>query len=87
MRSGCGAGTPCVRDRETARSEVIRAFWVLRAFVVRAGELTGRGDDAVLPVDRDEILRCAARRHGAVAEVPVRRATYERYAALPPTRR
>ena len=26
-----------VRDRETARSENIRAFWVLRAFVVRAG--------------------------------------------------
>ncbi|WP_326637673.1 PEP-utilizing enzyme [Streptosporangium sp. NBC_01755] len=34
-----------VRDRETARSEVMRAFWALRAFVLRAGKLTGHGDD------------------------------------------
>ena len=29
------------RDRERARSEVIRYFWVLRAYAIRAGELTG----------------------------------------------
>jgi pyruvate,water dikinase len=44
-----------VRDRETARSECIRAFWVLRAFVVRAGELTGVGDD-VFYLHREELL-------------------------------
>ena len=32
------------RDREAARSETIRAFWVLRAFVLRAGALTGQGE-------------------------------------------
>ena len=31
------------RDRERARSEVIRYFWVLRAYAQRAGELTGLG--------------------------------------------
>lgn len=35
------------RDRETVHSEVIRVFWVLRAFVLRAGELTGQGDALV----------------------------------------
>ncbi len=33
------------RNRESARSEVVRYFWVLRAFAQRAGELTGIGDD------------------------------------------
>ncbi|MGH4025513.1 MAG: PEP/pyruvate-binding domain-containing protein [Pseudonocardiaceae bacterium] len=40
------------RAREAARSEVIRAFWVLRAFVLRAGELTGAGGDLILPEHR-----------------------------------
>ena len=43
------------RNRELARSEVIRYFWVLRAFVVRAGELTGLGDD-IFFLDLTEIL-------------------------------
>ena len=72
-----------VRDRETARSECIRAFWVLRAFVVRAGALTGDGDDVFyLHVDElGDVLRGAT---AALARVPARRATYERYTALPP---
>ena len=72
-----------VRDRETARSENIRAFWVLRAFVVRAGELTGVGDD-VFFLHRDELLDLLRGDKSALDEVPVRRATYEQYAALPP---
>ena len=72
-----------VRDRETARSENIRAFWVLRAFVVRAGELTGVGDD-VFFLHRDELLDLLRGDKAALDEVPVRRATYEQYAALPP---
>ena len=72
-----------VRDRETARSENIRAFWVLRAFVVRAGELTGVGDD-VFFLHRDELLDLLRGDTAALDEVPVRRATYEQYAALPP---
>ena len=72
-----------VRDRETARSECIRAFWVLRDYVVRAGALTGTGDDVFyLHVDElADVLRGAT---AALARVPARRATYERYQALPP---
>ena len=44
-RQRSSSGAEISRDREQARSEVIRYFWVLRAFVLRAGELTGLGDD------------------------------------------
>jgi len=72
-----------VRDRETARSEAVRAFWVLRAFVLRAGALTGRGDD-VFYLSLDELLDLLRGNPVGLARVPVRRATYARYAALPP---
>ncbi|MFI7108892.1 PEP/pyruvate-binding domain-containing protein [Nonomuraea sp. NPDC050227] len=72
-----------VRDRESARSENIRAFWVLRAFVVRAGELTGHGDD-LFHLYLEEILDVLRGDASALARVPVRRATHDRYAALPP---
>ena len=72
-----------VRDREAARSETVRAFWVLRAFVLRAGALTGRGDD-VFYLYLDELLDLLRGNPAGLARVPVRRATYERYAALPP---
>lgn len=71
-----------VRDREAARSEVVRAFWVLRAYVLRAGELTGHGD-ALFFLEREEIAAVLRGDTAPLAEVPVRRATYERYAALP----
>jgi pyruvate,water dikinase len=72
-----------VRDRESARSENMRAMWVLRAFVVRAGELTGHGDD-VFFLYLDELLALLRGAPSALDRVPVRRATYEKYAALPP---
>ncbi|MEU8378847.1 PEP/pyruvate-binding domain-containing protein [Streptosporangium sp. NPDC048865] len=71
-----------VRDRESARSEVIRAFWALRAFVLRAGELTGHGDDLFF-LSIQEILTVLRGDDAPTARVAVRRATYERYAALP----
>lgn len=79
------------RGRESARSEVIRAFWALRAFAVRAGELTGLGDD-VFYLHVDELLAVLratsgpSRRAGERGPdvVPVRRATYDLYRSLPP---
>lgn len=72
------------RDRESARSELIRGFWVVRAFLVRAGELTGSGDD-VFFLELDEVL--AVLRGRPVTElqdhIRARRATYEHYRALP----
>lgn len=72
-----------VRDREATRSENMRAFWVLRAFVVRAGELTGRGGD-VFYLYLEELLDLLRGDAAALERVPVRRATYQQYVALPP---
>lgn len=71
------------RDREAARSEAIRAFWVLRAFVQRAGVITGLGDD-IFFLSIDEILSVLGGNRASLAHIPARRAAYERYRALPP---
>ncbi|GER91716.1 hypothetical protein KDW_58780 [Dictyobacter vulcani] len=70
------------RDRETARSEVIRVFWVLREFVLRAGELSGQGE-ALFMLSMDEILAVLAGDEAPLAHIPARRTAYERYSALP----
>ncbi|MGW5155802.1 PEP/pyruvate-binding domain-containing protein [Nonomuraea wenchangensis] len=72
-----------VRDREEARSENMRAFWVLRAFTLRAGELTGHGDD-VFFLSLEELLGLLRGDATGLDRVPARRAAYERYVALPP---
>jgi rifampicin phosphotransferase len=71
------------RDREATRSEVIRVFWVLRAFVLRAGALTGLGGDLFF-LSIEEILALLGGDESSLSSVPARRATYERYCALPP---
>lgn len=71
------------RGREAGRSEVIRAFWVLRVFFLRAGELTGVGDD-VFFLTAEELLAVLDGDRTPLGEVPVRQQTYRRYAALPP---
>ncbi|MEU1725945.1 PEP/pyruvate-binding domain-containing protein [Nonomuraea sp. NPDC005692] len=83
MRARVRRWNAVVRDRENARSENMRAFWVLRAFVVRAGELTGHGDD-LFHLYLEEILDVLRGDASALARVPVRRTTHDRYAALPP---
>ncbi|MFI9593149.1 PEP/pyruvate-binding domain-containing protein [Nonomuraea sp. NPDC052265] len=83
MRARVRRWNAVVRDRETARSENMRAFWVLRAFVVRAGELTGHGDD-LFHLYLEEILDVLRGDASALDLVPVRRATHDLYAALPP---
>ncbi|GAA2870946.1 hypothetical protein GCM10010517_31240 [Streptosporangium fragile] len=82
MRERVKRWNAIVRDRETTRSEVIRAFWALRAFVLRAGELTGHGDDLFF-LSIQEIIAVLRGADVSPAEVATRRATYERYAALP----
>ncbi|MGP3910138.1 PEP/pyruvate-binding domain-containing protein [Nonomuraea sp. 10N515B] len=83
MRERVRRWSAVVRDREDTRSENMRAFWVLRAFTVRAGELTGHGDD-VFALYLEELLDLLRGNAAALSEVPVRRATFEQYAALPP---
>jgi rifampicin phosphotransferase len=74
--------TAAARRRESARSEVVRVFWVLRAFVLRAGELTGHGGDLFF-LEIDEALAVLRGDAAPLARVPGRRGAYERYRALP----
>ncbi|QRN99315.1 pyruvate, phosphate dikinase [Archangium violaceum] len=70
-------------DREAARSELVRVFWPLRAFVQRAGALTGQGE-ALFFLSIDEILAVLGGDAASLAFIPARRETYARYRALPP---
>lgn len=70
------------RARENTRSEVIRSFWVLRAYVLRAAELTGHGDD-LFYLSLEELLDVLRGDTAALAAVQGRRATYEHYRSLP----
>jgi phosphohistidine swiveling domain-containing protein len=71
------------RDREAARSELMRVFRVLRAYVLRAAALTGHGDELFF-LTIEEILGLLGGDAAGLAAIPSRRATYERYRALPP---
>lgn len=82
MRERIAGAGRAARGRESARSEVIRAFAVLRAYVLRAGELTGRGDD-LFYLSIDEVVRVLRGDAEPLARVASRRATYDHYRALP----
>ena len=74
---------PLARGREAARSEVARSVWVARAWVRRAGELTGHGDDLFF-LELPEIYGLLRGDRAPLDRVPGRRAVYESYRALPP---
>jgi pyruvate,water dikinase len=94
LRTRLARWSRTARDRESARSEVVRAFWALRAFAVRAGELTGLADD-VFYLSDDELVRVLDNSAGPASTGPAqpddvpreavrrRRATYDQYRALP----
>jgi pyruvate,water dikinase len=71
------------RQREAVRSEATRSSIVIRAFALRAGELTGVGED-VFFLTIDEVLSLLAGDDSARRFLPTRKETYERYRALPP---
>jgi rifampicin phosphotransferase len=71
------------QQREAVRSELVRAFWLLRDWVLRAGQLTGYGDD-LFYLGWPEILDVLNGAPAALDRVPARRAAYTAAAALPP---
>jgi rifampicin phosphotransferase len=71
------------RDRERARAEVIRYFWVLRAYALRAGELSGLGDD-IFFLDKAEIVRLLQGETISPKLIKQCGAAYQAYSALPP---
>jgi rifampicin phosphotransferase len=74
---------PIARDREAARSEVVRWAWVVRTWIRRAGELTGHGEDLFF-LELQETADLLRGDPASLAKVPGRRAAYETYRALPP---
>jgi pyruvate,water dikinase len=69
--------------REAARSEYVRDRWAVRLFALRAGELTELGD-AIFFLTIQEVLDVLSGNRTAVAYIPARRNTYEKYKVLPP---
>ncbi|XVQ11763.1 PEP/pyruvate-binding domain-containing protein [Spirillospora sp. CA-255316] len=82
-RRRVGRWARAAHDRESALSEVLRIYAVVRAFLRRAGELTGRGDDLFF-LTIDEVLAVLDGEAGPLDRVARRRLTYERYRALAP---
>ena len=78
MRKLITRWAPLARGREAARSEVVRSVWVARAWVRRAGELTGHGDDLFF-LELPEVFGLLRGERALLDQVPGRRAVYESY--------
>lgn len=70
------------RLREQVRSEYVRDRWAVRTFALRAGEVSGLGDD-VFFLTLDEVLDVLAGDRTATRYIPARRETYLQHKALP----
>jgi phosphohistidine swiveling domain-containing protein len=74
---------PAARMREAVRDEVTRLLWVEREWALRAGELTGLGDDIFL-LTIAEVLELLSGNSQASVYIPARKETYARLRELPP---
>jgi phosphohistidine swiveling domain-containing protein len=75
--------TQTTHMREAIRSELTRAIGVIRAWFLRAGEITGLADD-IFFLTYEETLDLLSGDETAVACIPARRETHEKYRGLPP---
>lgn len=82
MRRQIARTRTLAHEREATRSEQARVFWPLRAFVLRAGELTGYGEKLFF-LSIEEILALLKGDDTALSSVPEREAIYAGYCALP----
>lgn len=71
------------RLREKVRSEWSRVFRVNRAFALRAGELTGIGEN-IFFLYVEEVVNLLSGDDSAIKHVSIRKETYEKYKLLPP---
>ncbi|CUU49732.1 PEP/pyruvate-binding domain-containing protein [Clostridium beijerinckii] len=71
------------RLRESVRSEWTRAFRVNRAFALKAGELTGMGNN-IFFLYINEVLDLLSGNDLALNHIAVRKENYEKYKSLPP---
>ncbi len=71
-----------VAGREIIRSDALRIFCIIREYLLKAGSLTGLGDD-IFMLYTDEIKNLLAGDESCTAKIPVRRETYEKQMAMP----
>ncbi|MGD8815125.1 MAG: PEP/pyruvate-binding domain-containing protein, partial [Anaerolineales bacterium] len=71
------------RLREAVRSEAMRMGGIQRAFALRVGEITGLGDD-VFFLSISEILEVLSGDDSAIATIPSRKETHQKFSELPP---
>jgi pyruvate,water dikinase len=83
IRHRLGQASEAAHRREAVRSELTRIARTIRTWVLRAGEMTGLGDE-IFFLGFDEILAVLAGDRSAITGIPARHATYEQYCALPP---
>ncbi|MHB8076340.1 PEP/pyruvate-binding domain-containing protein [Desulfosporosinus fructosivorans] len=73
---------PKARMREAVRSEYVRDRWVARNFALRAGQLTGLGDD-VFFLTIEEVLNVLSGDEAVVKFIPARKDIHRKYSSLP----
>lgn len=82
MRRRIDGVPPRARLREAIRSEYVRDRGVARAFALRAGQLTGLGDD-IFFLTIKEVLDVLSGDDSSVKFIPARKETYRKYSSLP----
>lgn len=70
-------------DREKVRSEGVKIFVALRRYLIKAGDITGTGDD-IFMLYIDEVIRLLRGDRSVLTYVNARRETYKRYNSNPP---
>ncbi|MBR3534545.1 MAG: hypothetical protein IKN85_01825 [Oscillospiraceae bacterium] len=71
-----------VAGREIIRSDALRIFCIIREYLLRAGTLTGLGND-IFMLYTDEIKELLAEDENCIKKIPVRRRNYEKQMKLP----
>ena len=71
-----------VAGREIIRSDALRIFCIIREYLLRAGALTGLGND-IFMLYTDEIKELLAGDESCRNKIPVRRETYEKQMKMP----
>jgi pyruvate,water dikinase len=82
LENNLGQIERAAQARESLRSEFTRTFQVMRAFMLKAGELTGIGSDVFFLYDF-EIAQVLQGKQDMLRHLPARRRNYERYCSLP----
>jgi pyruvate,water dikinase len=83
LESNLGHLGQAAQARESLRCEFTRTFQVMRAFMLRAGELTGIKNDAFF-LYSFELPRLLTGDRSMLQHIPARKRNYERYCSLPP---